>query len=145
MKTKDIYTDELMMQNYVFKCIKGTKKTPSYFLTMYPFLQWVHSSSNGINRSRAKDRGIAVNSGMTSGVWDILLPFCLTYIELKVGKNKLEKEQISFQSFNEHLFLFKVFNNPHECVDFIIIEALKYDKKNKELFKEKWGGKIPCD
>jgi hypothetical protein len=82
---------------------------------------------------------------MTSGVWDIFLPFCLTYIELKVGNNKLTDEQIAFQSFNEKQFSFYVFKNPNVCVDFIIAEAIKYDKKNKERFIQNWGGKIPCD
>lgn len=122
VKTKTIYDDELKMQNYFFKLLKGTEKKPSANLLVFPFLRWVHSSGNGIHKPRGIERGLAKSNGQTRGVWDVLCPFCRTYIEFKVGDEQLTKEQREFREDNNN-FAYKIFNDPIKAYDWVIDRA----------------------
>jgi len=122
VKTKTIYTDELMMQNYFFKLLKGTEKKPSTILLAFPFLRWVHSSGNGLYKPRGIERGLAKSNGQTSGVWDVFCPFCSTYIEFKVGTNKLSREQEEFMEENTN-FEYRVFNDPLRAYNWVAEQA----------------------
>ena len=123
---KACFEDELKMQNYFFKLLKGTEKKPSANLLVFPFLRWVHSSGNGIHKPRGIERGLAKSNGQTRGVWDVLCPFILTYIEFKVGKEKLTQEQIDFRSDNYTHFDFYIFNDPIKAYNWVISEAKMY-------------------
>lgn len=111
-----------MMQNYFFKLLKGTEKKPSTILLAFPFLRWVHSSGNGLHKPRGIERGIAKSNGQTKGVWDVFCPFCTTYIEFKVGTNKLTSEQEEFKEENI-VFEYKIFNDPLRAYNWVIEKA----------------------
>jgi len=66
----------------------------------YPFLWMLHSSLNGLKRTKAA-QGKAKASGMLSGVPDLFLPvpmgaFKGLYIEMKSAKGRISPEQSKF-------------------------------------------------
>lgn len=71
---------------------------------LYPCLKWLHSSLNGVRLRSVGARTKAKREGMTSGVWDLFLPYNNgekngLYIEMKIKYNKLTDNQKEFGEF----------------------------------------------
>jgi len=92
------------------------KDNPNQYLDKpIPELKWLHAIHNQGHGDKIRG-AIAKAEGVKTGIWDIFLPVVRSrkpeynptpltynglYIEMKVGNNKLTKEQIEFQTFGE--------------------------------------------
>lgn len=112
-----------------------------YMGAQHPELKWLHSSLNGIvipgtPVTRYRIINYMKSAGLKRGIADLFLPVARKgyhglYIEMKVGKNKLTKDQQEFKEFVvKEGYAFHECHNEDEAILILKQYLAKYVKEN---------------